>query len=66
MRRTLKADIDMVLAGRAKMVSEIWAMTFVQITFAKSNGFDKYLDIHKKKKKRKTSKSRRAVKRNKK
>lgn len=49
MRHTLKGDIDMLVAGRAKMVSEISALTFVWATFAKSNGFDKCLDIHKKK-----------------
>jgi len=37
------------VAGRAKIVSEISALTFVRATFAKSNGFDKCLDIRKKK-----------------
>jgi len=50
------------VAGRAKIVSEISALTFVRATFAKSNGFDKCLDIRKKKK---TSTTRRAVKRTK-
>lgn len=53
----------MLVAGRAKTVSENSAMTFVQITFAKSNDFDKCLDIHKNKE---TSKMKRAVKRTKK
>jgi len=44
MRHTLKADIYTLVAGSAKMVSEISALTFVRATFAK------LLDINEKRK----------------